>query len=96
MDVAIGDRWVPLMNDLVEQGSYASASDVVTEALALLAQREADSQALRQSLIDVIEEGGEATDEEVDAALDAVVEKMIRLGYLWRDGWRFVWRSKSD
>jgi antitoxin ParD1/3/4 len=81
MDVAIGDRWVPLMNNLVEQGRYASASDVVTEALALLAQREADFQALRQSLQDAIDEGGEVSDEEIDAELDAVEEKMRRLGY---------------
>jgi antitoxin ParD1/3/4 len=81
MDIVIGDRWAPLMSDLVEHGRYADATAVVTEALSLLAEREAQFQALRKSINDAIEEGGEVTEEEMDAALDAVDEKMRRLGY---------------
>ena len=78
MDVAIGDRWAPLMNTLVEQGRYASATDVVTEALSLLAERERKFQELKQSILDAIEEGGDVSDAEMDATF-AAVDAQLRL-----------------
>jgi len=81
MNVSIGHRWQGFVDSLVSEGRYGSASEVVREGLRLVEEREAKLQALRASINAAIEEGGESTDEEIDAALDAVEAKMRRLGH---------------
>jgi hypothetical protein len=44
-------------------------------------ERELKLQTLRKSINDAITEGGQVTEEEIDAALDVVDEKMRRRGY---------------
>jgi antitoxin ParD1/3/4 len=76
MDVPIGERWQPFVMAAVETGRYVSASDVVTEGLRLVQQREEKLQALREMVEASITRGGSNTDEEVAAAVEAALDEM--------------------
>ena len=69
MNVFIGDRWQVFVDRVVKDGRYGSASEVVREGLRLVEEREAKLLALRATLDASIAQGGEVTDEELDAAL---------------------------
>jgi antitoxin ParD1/3/4 len=76
MDVPIGERWQPFVTAAVETGRYTSASDVVTEALRLLQDREERLQELRDSIDAAIAEDVWYTDEEVAAAIEAALDEI--------------------
>lgn len=81
MNVSIGDRWENFVAEIVRQGRYGSASEVVREGLRLVEERESKLVALRTMLDRSIEAGGEVSEEELDAALKAkAVELKSRLG----------------
>jgi antitoxin ParD1/3/4 len=69
MDVSIGERWQSFVAAAVETGRYVSASDVVTEGLRLVQEREERLQTLRDSLNAAVEEGGSHSDDEVAAVV---------------------------
>lgn len=71
MNVSIGDRWEKFVEQAVKDGRYGSASEIVREGLRLVEEREAKLTALRQMLDHSIAAGGEVSEEELDAALDA-------------------------
>lgn len=71
MNVSVGDRWEEFVADAVRQGRYGSASEVVREGLRLVEEREARLSSLRVMLDRSIEAGGEVTEAELDASLDA-------------------------
>jgi antitoxin ParD1/3/4 len=71
MNVSIGDRWQVFVDRVVKDGRYGSVSEVVREGLRLVEEREAKLLALRATLEASIAQGGEVTDEELDAALAA-------------------------
>jgi antitoxin ParD1/3/4 len=52
MNVSIGERWQTFVDDLVKNGRYGSASEVVREGLRLVEEREARLGALRAALIE--------------------------------------------
>ncbi len=69
MNVSIGQRWQGFVDQVVKDGRYGSASEVVREGLRLVEEREARLSALRATLDASIAQGGGVTDEELDAAL---------------------------
>lgn len=69
MNVSIGARWEGFVEQVVKEGRYGSASEVVREGLRLVEEREAKLQALRAHIETSIAEGGEVSDDELDAAL---------------------------
>jgi len=71
MNVSIGDRWQSFVDRIVKDGRYGSASEVVREGLRLVEEREARLLALRATLDASIAQGGEVTEDELDAALAA-------------------------
>jgi antitoxin ParD1/3/4 len=71
MNVSIGERWQEFVDRVVKDGRYGSASEVVREGLRLVEEREAKLAALRATLDVSIAQGGEVTDEELDAAIAA-------------------------
>lgn len=71
MNVSLGDRWESFVADIVRRGRYGSASEVVREGLRLVEEREAKLVALRAMLDRSIEAGGEISEAELDAALQA-------------------------
>jgi antitoxin ParD1/3/4 len=71
MNVSVGERWERFVEETLRVGRYGSASEVVREGLRLVEEREAKLRALQDTLRSSIESGGEATDERLDAALDA-------------------------
>ena len=81
MNVSLGTRWEGFVENAVKTGRYGSASEVVREGLRLVEEREAKLQALRDTLNASIARGGEFTDEEVGAYLDAQAEEFIKTGY---------------
>jgi antitoxin ParD1/3/4 len=81
MNVSIGERWETFIDAIVKQGRYSSASEVVREGLRLVEEREAKLTALRETLAASIARGGENTEEDVDAALDALDAELAKAGY---------------
>lgn len=81
MNVSIGDRWQGFVDRVVKDGRYASASEVVREGLRLVEEREARLVSLRATIDASIEEGGEVTDAELDAALAARAAELGDKGF---------------
>ena len=81
MNVSVGERWENFVSDIVKAGRYGSASEVVREGLRLVEEREAKLTALREMLNASIEAGGEVSEEELDAALDAQSKELRRQGF---------------
>lgn len=71
MDISIGERWEGFVADVVKDGRFGSANDVVDEGLRLLQEREAKQQALRETLEASIARGGSFTSEEVRSRIAA-------------------------
>jgi antitoxin ParD1/3/4 len=71
MNVSVGDRWEGFIEQVVREGRYASAGDVVREGLRLVEEREARLGALRKTLAASLAAGGEVSESEIDAALAA-------------------------
>ena len=78
MNVSIGDRWQDFVDHIVKDGRYGSASEVVREGLRLVEEREDRLLAPRATLDASIAQGGEVSDEELDAALAARHDAALR------------------
>jgi antitoxin ParD1/3/4 len=81
MNVSIGERWEDFVEQAVKNGRYSSASEVVREGLRLVEEREAKLESLRAMLDASIARGGEVSDADLDADLDARAERLRRQGY---------------
>lgn len=75
MDVPIGERWEAFVAAAIETGRYVSASDVVTEGLRLVQEREERLQALRDSVNSAIVDDVWFSDDEVAAAVTAALDE---------------------
>ena len=81
MNVSIGDKWEAFVESAVRSGWYNSASEVVREGLRLVEEREAKLLVLRNTLQASIDAGGEASESEIDAALEAKAAELAKEGY---------------
>jgi antitoxin ParD1/3/4 len=81
MNVSIGERWEKFVEQAVRDGRYGSASEVVREGLRLVEEREAKLADLKYIIQKSIAEGGEVTEEELDASLDAKMAELKARGY---------------
>lgn len=81
MNVSIGPRWEKFIEEAVQDGRYGSASEVVREGLRLVEEREAKLSALRETLQRSFERGGDVSEEELDASLEAAAEELRKEGY---------------
>lgn len=81
MNVSIGERWQGFVERVVSDGRYGSASEVVREGLRLVEEREAKLLALQATLNASIAQGGEITDEELDADIAAKSAELRSKGY---------------
>ena len=81
MNIAISERWEKFVEDTVEQGRYASATEVVQEGLRLVAEREAKLQWLRDNVAASIAAGGDNSDEDVDDAVEQALEELRKEGF---------------
>jgi antitoxin ParD1/3/4 len=81
MNVSIGERWEGFVDRVVKEGHYGSASEVVREGLRLVEEREAKLIALKATLDVSIAEGGQVTDEELDAAIAIKSKELKERGY---------------
>lgn len=74
MNVSIGERWEEFVSEVVKNGRYGSASEVVREGLRLVEEREARLRALRETVQAAIDEDVWHTQEEVDAKVKAELD----------------------
>jgi antitoxin ParD1/3/4 len=81
MNISIDKRSQELVDKILRSGRYATASEVVREALRLLEERDRKLQALRETLDNSIAQGGEVTEEELDAALEAKAAQLTKEGF---------------
>jgi antitoxin ParD1/3/4 len=81
MNVSIGERWETFVERIVRAGRYGSASEVVREGLRLVEEREAKLLALRNMVDASIAAGGEATDADIDSALEAKALQLQKEGF---------------
>lgn len=78
MNVSIGERWEEFVSEVVKNGRYGSASEVVREGLRLVEEREAKLRALRETVQAAIDEGGSLSDDDIDAAIEEEHAKLVR------------------
>lgn len=69
MKLEIGDHWAGFFERVVKDGQFGSADEVVAEGLKLLEERESKRRSLRDDLQSSVAQGGEVTDDELDAML---------------------------
>jgi antitoxin ParD1/3/4 len=81
MNISIDKRSQELVDKILRSGRYATASEVIREGLRLLEERDRKLQALRETLDNSIAQGGEVTEEELDAALEAKVAQLAKEGF---------------
>ncbi|UXS03316.1 type II toxin-antitoxin system ParD family antitoxin [Agrobacterium tumefaciens] len=81
MNVSIGDRWETFVSNIVKDGRYGSASEVVREGLRLVEEREQKLRALSAMLNRSIDEGGEASEADIDNALEAKAAQLSKEGF---------------
>ena len=81
MNVSIGQRWEKFIEQAVQDGRYGSASEIVREGLRLVEEREAKLSALRETIQQSIAGGGDISDDELDAALEAAAQRLREEGY---------------
>ncbi|HEV7306301.1 antitoxin ParD1/3/4 [Ensifer sp. KUDG1] len=81
MNVSIGDRWEAFVSNIVKDGRYGSASEVVREGLRLVEEREQKLRALTSLLNKSISDGGEVSDADIDAALEARAAQLTKEGF---------------
>ena len=81
MNVSIGERWEAFVDQIVRAGRYGSASEVVREGLRLVEEREAKLKALRAMLDASIAAGGEASEADIDTAVEAKAAQLTKEGF---------------
>jgi antitoxin ParD1/3/4 len=81
MNISIDKRTQEFVDRILRSGRYGTASDVIREGLRLLEERERKLQALRETLDHSIAQGGEVTEAELDAALEAKAAQLAKEGF---------------
>lgn len=80
----IGSHYESLVRELVESGRYASASEVIRDALRLMEEREdlrqAKLDALREAIREGVESGPGIPSEDVFADIEALLARQGRSG----------------
>jgi antitoxin ParD1/3/4 len=81
MNVSLGERWEKFVETTVREGRYSSASEVVREGLRLVEEREAKLASLREKLNASITAGGDISENDLDAALEAEAQNLAKAGF---------------
>jgi len=81
MNVSIGPRWEGFVENVVKDGRYGSASEVVREGLRLVEEREARLEALRSVLNASIAEGNGGDEDTLGAVLEAKAAELAKAGF---------------
>jgi antitoxin ParD1/3/4 len=81
MNVSLGDRWETFVSNIVKRGRYGSASEVVREGLRLVEEREEKLRALRAMLDKSFSDDGEATEQDIEAAMEAKARQLAKEGF---------------
>ena len=75
MSYAVGEHFEGFIKKQVQAGRYNNASEVVREGLRLVEEREAKLRALQERIDTAIAKGGQNTEEDVMAYVDAHLDK---------------------
>ena len=79
MDVSIDAETEALVTRLVEDGRYASASEAVRHGLRLLEHQRSQEDELRAMIQASLAEGGEGSDDDLQAELDALAKRLEKV-----------------
>ncbi len=79
MDVSIDAETEALVTRRVEDGRYASASEAVRQGLRLLERRRSQEDELRAMIQASLAEGGEGSDGDLQAELDALAKRLEKV-----------------
>jgi antitoxin ParD1/3/4 len=74
MNISIGKRWEAYIEELLAEGRYASASEIMREGLRLVEEREQKLSALREKLDASIERGGSHSIDDVRSSVKATLD----------------------
>jgi len=80
VNVSIGERWEKFVAKAVELGRYNSSSEVVREGLRLVEEREAKLTALQKTLKQSVAAGGDNSDDDVAAHIEATLDDLTTAG----------------
>ncbi len=80
MNLTLNPNSQQFVDNLISQGRYRTAAEVVSEGLRLVAEREAKLTALRSSVEAAIARGGDFSDDDVELALQAAVDRQRARG----------------
>jgi antitoxin ParD1/3/4 len=81
VDLSLEPRWKTFVETAVKEGRFASASDVVSEGLRLVAEQEAKLHALREALDAAIARGGRNTATDLSRLFDQKEAELSKSGF---------------
>jgi antitoxin ParD1/3/4 len=81
MNIAVSKRWEEFIEEVVSEGRFGSASEVVQEGLRLVEEREEKLAWLREKIARAIAEGGSVSSTELREALRKKAEELRRQGF---------------
>lgn len=78
---SLGEHFETFVQGQLASGRYNNASEVLRDALRMMEERDTRLQALRATLNASIQAGGQHSDEDITAALDAEEADLARDGF---------------
>lgn len=81
MNLSIGPRWEKFVEDVVRDGRYGSASEVVREGLRLVEEREAKLRALRTAIEEGLDSDFTIDDQQLSGTVQSKLRELREKGY---------------
>lgn len=81
MNLSIGPRWEKFVEDVVRDGRYGSASEVVREGLRLVEEREAKLRALRAAIEEGLDSDFTIDDQQLSGTVQSKLRELREKGY---------------
>lgn len=80
MEISVSKHRESMVDQLVQEGRFSSASEVVEEGLRLVEEQQKKLQWLRSTIQKALDDGGDYSDKDIRAALDAEEARIVAEG----------------